>query len=83
MNAWKDARNSLPAEHEYVHFLVIGHSRFLLGTYENHSFRSRWGAYNEVRIKLWRKIDEAPHDPAPVRTSAELRVGPELPMPEG
>ncbi|HLI18930.1 MAG TPA: hypothetical protein VKV22_11755 [Rhodanobacteraceae bacterium] len=75
MSPWIDTRQSLPTEHEYVRFLVVGHSRYLMGVYENHHFRSRWGAYDEAQVKIWRKMGDAPHEPAPLRTSPEQHSG--------
>jgi hypothetical protein len=82
MNPWTDARKSLPIEHEYVRFLVVGHSRYQMGTYESHSFCSRWGTYNEAQVKLWRKIGDAPQDPPPARTAPQLLYWSERPMRE-
>lgn len=75
MSPWIDTRQSLPTEHEYVRFLVVGHSRYLMGVYENHHFRSRWGAYDEAQVKIWRKMGDAPHEPAPLRTSPDQHSG--------
>lgn len=82
MNSWTDATQSLPAEHEYVRFLVLGHTRSLMGIYENHTFCSRWGTYDERLVGVWRKLGNAPQVPPPERTGPELRYWSERPMRE-
>ncbi|MGH8125452.1 MAG: hypothetical protein ACREPK_06365 [Rhodanobacteraceae bacterium] len=83
MSPWTDAASILPADHEYVRFLVAGHTRPLLGVYENRSFYSRWGAYAEAQVKLWLKVGDAPHVPAPLRANTAQRYWSERPMREG
>lgn len=82
MSHWTNAALTLPADHEYVRFLVTGHTRPLLGVYENRSFHSRWGAYAQTQVKLWLKLGEAPRIPAPPRMPP-ARSWSERPMREG
>jgi len=84
MNNWIDATQSLPVEHEYVRFLVIGHTRALMGVYENQSFCSRWGTYDRNQVGIWRKLGEAaPQAPLPARADPEQRYWSDRPMREG
>jgi hypothetical protein len=83
MNDWIDTMNLLPAEREYVHFLVVGHTRCLLGVYEDHNFRSRWGTYGASEVRMWNKVGDAPMDPPPAHIQADQYYWSERPMREG
>jgi hypothetical protein len=83
MNDWIDTTNLLPTEREYVRFLVVGHTRCMLGVYEDHTFRSRWGAYRDKEVRMWNKVGDAPMDPPPERTHVDQRYWSERPMREG
>ena len=83
MNNWIDTTNSLPTEREYVRFLVVGHTRCMLGVYEAHNFHSRWGAYNAREVRMWNKVGDAPMDPPPARIPPEQSSWSERPMREG
>jgi hypothetical protein len=82
MNSWIDTTQSLPIEHEYVRFLVVGHTRALMGVYENNSFCSRWGAYDKKQVGIWRKLGDAPQVPAPPRVNPDRRYWSDRPMRE-
>jgi hypothetical protein len=82
MSHWTRTEHTLPAEREYVRFLVLGHNRPLIGVYQQHSFRARWGAYDETLVGAWSKIGEAPRVPCPVRRSPQLQYWSERPMRE-
>lgn len=82
MNDWIDTTNALPTEREYVRFLVVGHTRCLLGVYEDHIFRSRWGAYNAREVRMWNKVGDAPMEPSPPRTQPDQSYWSERPMRE-
>lgn len=71
MNEWTDTSRTLPTEHEYVRFVVTGHSQALLGVYEHQSFHSRWGTYDKAHVRIWYKVGDAPHVPAPARAMPE------------
>jgi len=71
MNGWTDTTQSLPFEHEYVRFLVVGHTRALMGVYENQSFCSRWGSYDKSQVGIWRKLGDAPQVPLPAHTTPD------------
>lgn len=75
MNGWIDATQSLPAEREYVRFVVVGHRRSLTGVYENHSFCSRWGSYDPTTVSMWRKLGDAPRSARRQRMLKETRRG--------
>ena len=83
MSSWNDTSRALPLEHEYVRFIVSGHRRPLLGVYENHSFRARWGAYHETQVGTWHKVGSAPHVPSPQHMQPEHATWSERPMREG
>ena len=83
MNNWIDTMNLLPAEREYVRFLVVGHTRCLLGVYEDQNFRSRWGAYAAREVRMWNKVGNAPMDPQPARIQADQHYWSDRPMREG
>jgi len=83
MNDWIDTRNLLPAERERVRFLVVGHTRCMLGVYEDHNFRSRWGAYGDREVRMWNKVADAPMDPPTARTWPDPSYWSERPMREG
>lgn len=82
MNSWIDTTQSLPVEHEYVRFLVVGHTRALMGVYENNNFCSRWGAYDKKQVGIWRKLGEAAQVPARPRTNPDQRYWSDRPMRE-
>lgn len=82
MDSWTDSAHALPTERECVYFLVVGHSRRLMGVYENHTFQSRWGTYGDTDVTLWQKIGDAPLDPPPVRTYPDQQYWSERPMRE-
>jgi len=82
MNDWIDTTNSLPTEREYVRFLVVGHTRCMLGVYEDHNFHSRWGAYKAREVRMWNKVGDAPMTPAPARTQPNQCYWSERPMRE-
>src|SRR6185437_10951853 len=83
MNDWIDTTNLLPTEREYVRFLVVGHTRCMLGIYENHNFHSRWGAYKDREVRMWNKVGDAPMDPPPERTHQDQSYWSDRPMREG
>jgi hypothetical protein len=83
MNDWMDTTTSLPTEREYVRFLVVGHTRCMLGVYENHNFHSRWGAYKDRDVRMWNKVGDAPMTPPPSRTQPDQCYWSERPMREG
>ncbi|HJR12634.1 MAG TPA: hypothetical protein VJ833_01895 [Rhodanobacteraceae bacterium] len=83
MNSWIDTTQSLPVEHEYVRFLVVGHTRALMGVYEKQGFCSRWGTYDKAQVGIWRKLGDAPQVPPPARTNAEQHSWSDRPMREG
>lgn len=60
MHSWMDPTQSLPAEREHVRFFVVGHHKSLTGVYEDQSFRSRWGSYDQSSIEVWRRLGNAP-----------------------
>ncbi|MGH8153509.1 MAG: hypothetical protein ACREPF_12375 [Rhodanobacteraceae bacterium] len=77
MNSWIDPAQSLPAEREHVRFFVVGHHKSLTGVYEDRSFRSRWGSYDQSSIEVWRKLGNAPRSLRPSCTGSG-RDGTEL-----
>src|SRR6185312_2601834 len=83
MKDWMDTTNALPTEREYVRFLVVGHTRCMLGVYENHNFHSRWGAYKDRDVRMWNKVGDAPMSPPPARTQSDPCYWSERPMREG
>ena len=83
MNDWIDTMNLLPAERECVRFLVVGHTRCLLGVYEDQIFRSRWGAYRAREVRMWNKVGDAPMDPPPAHIQADQYYWSERPTREG
>lgn len=67
MEPWTDPARALPSEHAAVRFIVTGHHRPLVGTYEHACFRARWGAYTSSEVETWYPLDipvrAAPRDP--------------------
>lgn len=80
MSQWTRTEHTLPAEREYVRFLVLGHNRPLVGVYQQHNFHARWGAYDETLVGAWSKVGEAPRVQGSVRAPAQLRYWTERPM---
>ncbi len=64
MENWTDATHALPTEHECVRFIVSGHQRPLVGIYEEHSFRARWGSYGDAQVRRWHPLDARGQWPA-------------------
>jgi hypothetical protein len=64
MYPWIDSRQSLPDEHERVCFIVMQHVQPLTGRYEKHHFHSRWGAWEETQVPVWRQFEDPSSDGA-------------------
>lgn len=63
MSLWNTTYQSLPANRDNVQFIVTGHKAWLLGTYEDNCFRSRWATYTASEVSFWRTPDDDSQSP--------------------
>lgn len=79
VSLWNTTYQSLPANRDHVQFIVTGHKAWLLGTYEDDCFRSRWATYMTSEVSFWRKPDDNPQRSGVQSTTPDKLVGPGVP----
>lgn len=54
---WVTSSAGLPHEGHPVEFVLDGRDVPMVGTYVEHTFRSRWSGYEVERVRTWRSAD--------------------------